>query len=568
MSPQLNVVTNESSGSGGIPTGTGTVFVAGVTDAGPPPTSPGYVKCQSMTDFINSYGPRSSTSATIYDFLDDFFQEGGQSGKAAYVTRVTDNSATTAALTLNDAGSEPTVTVSALTAGLEGNDTFVTATTGTGTTFTANTTSSSPTLASVSSFAGIGVGTPVTGTGIPSNTFISAVNATAATATMNKNATATGSGVTITPGTVTVIVVAEDSSGDQLADETHGPYYTTAQLFADTTSTWVSFAQASGGGATVHLPVALTQTALTGGADADDVTDASHVTALANFPGSLGPGTVCLPGKTSTTAWQGIRDHANAKNRWGILDMTDASNSAAVISQVTGIGSGDWTRCFFIQGSVVVPGASTAPTVSRTVPGSATVAALAAQVANGNNQALVPAGKKWGLTYAEGFTEYFGPLPATNLPAGAFSQSDVNAMETAGVNCFANFYGNLCLFGFVTPVSSSQDLIYDQANATRERMALVNDAQNVMADYLFDEINLATLQNLNTDLNAVGLNHTNAKALLGCVVNVGAPVNTSTTAEAKQLNAQLSVQIPRYADTVNTTITVIPVTVSLPAASS
>lgn len=573
MSPQLNVVTNESSGSGGIPTGTGTVFVAGVSDAGPPAGGPGYTKCQSMTDFINAFGPRSSTSATLYDFLDDFFQEGGQAGKAAYVTRVTDNTADSATLTLQD-NANPTVTVTALTAGAEGNNTFITVTNGTAATFTATTLSTNTALTAISSFANLGVGTLITGTGIPINTYIVSVNTGAATAVMSRAATASGSGVTITPGTATVTVIAEDASGDELADETHGPYYSQPQLLADTTSTWVTFSQATGGGATHNIPLALSSTALSGGADADDLTDASHVGALANFPSSLGPGTVALPAKTSTTAWQGIRDHANAKNRWGILDMTDASNSAAVTSQISSIGSGDWSRCLFIQGSVVIPGALSAPTVTRTVPGSATVAALAAQVANGPSQAVAPAGKKWGLTYALGFTEYFGPLPASSLPAGSFSQSDVNTMETAGVNCWANFYGKLCLFGFVTPISSSQDLVYDQASAARERMALINDAQNAMSDYLFDPINTATLANLNTDLSAVCLNHFTAKALYGdtpaqaFLVNTGAPVNTPTTAEEKQLNAQLSVRIPRYADTVNTTITVIPVTVSLPAASS
>jgi hypothetical protein len=365
--------------------------------------------------------------------------------------------------------------------------------------------------------------------------------------------------VTITPGTITVGVLAFDSSGDELADESHGPYYTTAQLIADTSSALVSFAQSTSTGHTSNLPATLAATNLTGGTDATDLTDASHVAALANFPASLPCGTVSLPGKTSLTAWVGIRNHCNASgnNRWGLLDMVDESTSAAVVSQVATLPTGDWSRTLFIEGSAEIPGIGSGP--ARTVPGSAVVAALAAQVAQGNNQAIVPAGMKWPLTYLNNFTEFFGP-------GGNYQQSDVNTMEQAGINCFANFYNTLCLFGFVTP--DTPDLIFDQANAARERMALVSDFEQAMAPYLFDLIDLATLEQLQADLNAVGLEHQTAGALLGFVVQTAAPVNTTATAQAGQLNALLTAQIPRYADDVTGTILTIPVSVSLPGASN
>lgn len=63
---------------------------------------------------------------------------------------------------------------------------------------TANTTLGSNVLSTVSSFTGLLVGQLVTGTGIPSGTYVTALNSTAATATLNNNATATGTGVTIT----------------------------------------------------------------------------------------------------------------------------------------------------------------------------------------------------------------------------------------------------------------------------------------------------------------------------------------------------------------------------------
>src|ERR1700752_3881628 len=239
--PQIVVFVNELASSGGVPTGTGAAFVAGVTDAGPPPTGPLYVRCNNIQDFVNNFGPRSSTSATMYDWLDELFHDGG-AGALAYVTRVTDSTATSAALTLNDGlpSPKPTVVVTALTAGLEGNYTFATVTAGANAPFTA-TTASSTTLSAISSFKNIGPGTPISGAGISAGTYIVSVNTGASTAVLSQAATASASGVTMTPGTFTIAITVQDSSGNPVASETHGPYYLTSQLDPDPSSTWVTF---------------------------------------------------------------------------------------------------------------------------------------------------------------------------------------------------------------------------------------------------------------------------------------------------------------------------------------
>lgn len=64
-------------------------------------------------------------------------------------------------------------------------------------TFTANTTNASPTLATVSSLAGLAIGMPISGTGIAAGAVIVAF-ASGTSITMSANATATGTGVTIT----------------------------------------------------------------------------------------------------------------------------------------------------------------------------------------------------------------------------------------------------------------------------------------------------------------------------------------------------------------------------------
>lgn len=571
MSPQVIISSNEVPGGGtGVPTGTGTAFVAGACDAGPPVGGPAYVKCLSLNDFTNAFGPRTSTSATLYDWLDEFFSDGGQT---AYVTRTTDSTASTAQLTVNDGNAHPTVSILASTPGVGGNNSFIQILTGSNPTFTASAGANQSVLSNVSSFANVGVGTPITGVGVPANTYVTAFSVGSANITLSNPVGSAGAGLndTFTPGNYTVQV--QNSGGSVL--ETHGPYFTTAQLFADTTSAFVTFQQSAGGGFTTNCPTTLAATALAGGANANDLTDTSHVNALANFPSTLGAGTVCLPGKTSTTAWQGLLAHAAANNRFAVLDMTDSSNDNTIIGQAQQLGTNsNASYGMMIQGSLILPGL--VPNTTRTVPGSSAIAALRARVASTTNNNAAPAGPRWPLSRPIGFTEYFGPVPPLNSTPGVFAQTDVNTLEAAGVNVFANFFGTLCLFGFVTPVSKSVDTIYWQATASCERMSLIAQAQAAMSPYLFQVIDGAgtTLSAMNADLAAIIQREWTNNALYGDTAqDAGAvvtdpPVNTAQTAAAGQLNAQMFVRISPYADTVNITISVVPLTQSVPQQGS
>ncbi len=582
--PSMNFVALESSGSGtGIPTGTGPAFVAIATDQGPPAGGPLYVKCTSLAAVVSAFGPRSATNSVGYDWLNEFFEDGGPAA-VAWVTRVTDpsNLSSAATLTLNDflASSKPTVLVTALTGGTEGNYIKITVTVGTGPTFTAGATTSSVNLTAVSSFAAIGAGTPVSGAGVPASDYIATVTPGSSAATLGAAFTGTTGTVTFTPGTITVTVTEYDSYGNLLTTEIHGPYFTSAQLIADTTSAFVSFTQSAGTGFTTNLPAALTATSLTGGLDASSLTDADHVAALANFPASLGSGPVALPGKTSATAWAGLASHGAAYNRWPILDMVDSTNSATVAANAVvaaaSVGS-NGSYGFAIQGSLILPGISGGS--ARTVPGSAAVAALRSQVAQGNNQALCPAGKNWPLRYPLGFTTFFGPQPAGSSTAGCFQQADVNTLEANAVpvNVFANLYGSLCLYGHYTLLGSSVELVYDQATASAERMNIQQLAQSIMIGYIFDPLILPTFQALGRDLTAMMLREYGAGALYdggtgvaanAFYVDTGPNVNTPQTAQAGQLKAVIGCHITRFADVVNTTMTVIPVTVQLPTGAA
>ena len=280
------------------------------------------------------------------------------------------------------------------------------------------------------------------------------------------------------------------------------------------------------------------------------------MSALANFPSILGPGTVAIPGYANATAWAGILAHCAGHNRFGVLEPADSSNSATVVSSFGTITT-NASYGMAIEGSLNLPGI--VPGTTRTVAGSAAVAALRAQVAATSNQNQAPCGPNWGISYPVSFTEFHGP-------GGTYLQSDVNAMSSAGINCFAIYAGVPCLFGFVTPVPMTTDITYWQASASCERMALVYDGTQAIAEFLF-----ATLDREQRDADR---GHEQAQGVLQDrfgnralwspgVVNIGPPINTPTTEAAGQLNANLEVQISPYANTINESITTVPISVSL-----
>lgn len=543
MAIGVNVTTSEAPAAAGVPTDTGKAFIVGLADGGPT----GAQLVHSIAEFIAIYGPRTSTSSLLYDSVDVYFREVGAS---AYIARVSDSTAVAASLTINDSGAAGTILATAMSPGVEGNLTYVAVTRQSAATFTADTTSGSPTLANVSSFANVGVGTRVDGAGITAGTIISSLNATAGTITLNANATASATGVTMTPTSFTVLI--EDSTGSVL--ETHGPFATTAQLFADTSSQYVTFTQV---GVNTRQPAALSATPLAGGVNATDLTDQSYVdTANAAFPASLGPGQIFAPGRTSNTVWSGLATHAQARNRIAGISLPDSPTAATLIASLGALTASQTLKGYVtpIGSTVIVPDGPGGTT--RTVPGTAVWAALRARVSRTGNDNQAPAGINWPLQYVTGFTN-------------TYSDADVLTLAGAGINVFANRFGVPCLFGFRS--AATVDPIYNQSSAAAERMALVAQAQALGEPFVFGTLDgrgleIAKFQGV---LQGLIADHWAANALFGAsataagTVVTAAPVNTAATEQAGQLNANLRVRISKYADQIDIAITVVPITQSV-----
>lgn len=115
--PGIGISTRASATPRGIPTNTGTWFVAGAAQKGST-TVPQFIR--SFGDFTTYFGGRSvgSTVFTMYDAVETFFREGGSQ---AYVIRFEGPSAVAATRTLLDGSAGNSLKVSANSVGTWGN---------------------------------------------------------------------------------------------------------------------------------------------------------------------------------------------------------------------------------------------------------------------------------------------------------------------------------------------------------------------------------------------------------------------------------------------------------------
>ena len=122
----VNVTTAPPSPNGNAPTGTW--FVTGSAAQGPTGVA---IPVSSMSQYATYCGARTSTSATIYDSLDEFFHDGGVQ---AFVSVVAGPSAVAASVVLQDTGTPSatnTLTVTAAGPGTWGNNVTIQVTAGT-----------------------------------------------------------------------------------------------------------------------------------------------------------------------------------------------------------------------------------------------------------------------------------------------------------------------------------------------------------------------------------------------------------------------------------------------------
>lgn len=316
--------------------------------------------------------------------------------------------------------------------------------------------------------------------------------------------------------------------------------------------TYVTLSQGSGytAGKGSVLKV-LASTKLATGAN-PTVNEKTTIKSIEGFARALGAGQLIVPGNTEEKVHVAMAEHCltTKRNRFAIPDIKKAEETGSTVANITG-EKGTFTleqskKCLFVSSSAIVQGVALGTT--RTVPASAVVAALCARVSATGNDNQAPAGETFSLApYVLGFTN-------------TFNQEQIEELSTAGINSFKEVQGIPCLFGFVTACSREKDIIFWQASASREQMALVARCEEVGQPYLFKTITKRTIAKFQAGLQGVGKEHVESEALDAFAVNVAAPINTPTTEANGELNAEMVVQIGPYANVVNVSLTAAPVT--------
>lgn len=304
---------------------------------------------------------------------------------------------------------------------------------------------------------------------------------------------------------------------------------------------------------TTAIPKALAKALLTGGVDASDLVDASILATLDVFPRSLGPGQVIIPGRTTAAIREGAATWAKENDRFAWCDLADQPTAEALIAGKAATPAaiaGCWGT---VSSSAIIPGL--APSTTRTVAGSAVIAGMCALVARTGNNSTAPSGADWPIPYVIGFTN-------------TYTEGEMEALQDAGINPFAEEGGFLILDGFYTALSRDVDPIFWQASASRERMALMAEGEEIAGRYRRKPLGgrKSSIGKFQGELQGMIKRHYEAGALFGDelaeagTADVGDPINTPATIQAGELNAELRVKIVPFADDVNLNLVTAPVT--------
>lgn len=136
-------------------------------------------------------------------------------------------------------------------------------------------------------------------------------------------------------------------------------------------------------------PGEIAPTALSAGSNGT-VLDADYTGALDDIPYELGPGAICMPGKTGSTFWDAVIDHAAANNRIAVLafavDDTAAEARTAVVSYY---GDTDAEYTAFYYPWVVIPSPVTTGLTLQISP--------EAYVCAARSRAVQEAGAPWAV---------------------------------------------------------------------------------------------------------------------------------------------------------------------------
>jgi hypothetical protein len=310
-------------------------------------------------------------------------------------------------------------------------------------------------------------------------------------------------------------------------------------------------------------PTTVAAQALVGGTDDHlNATDTQRLNALNLFGKDLGPGQVAAPGQITSTAAAQLVAHATANNRRALIDAADNASAAGVVSAVTALrgqpNNGDRYAAVFGP-SVKVPGIAIGTT--RTVAASAFVMGKIAKAeSEGNPANAAAAGKRGRADYA------------TDVAVAGYSDADRDLLNEASFNVIRVINGVPTIYGNRTLISPLVNEDWKSFSGSRQVMAVAAAADEVMADYDFEQIDGkgTIFSKLQGDLSGRAcMPFFRAEALYGdtpedaFTVNTGPDVNTPTTISNEEIHAQIGIRVSPVGELLTVEIVKVPVSEEL-----
>ena len=282
---------------------------------------------------------------------------------------------------------------------------------------------------------------------------------------------------------------------------------------------------------------------------------------IAGFPKSLGPGQlVCAATEAfKEKVHQAMFEAAQTGNRFALLDIEGSESTTTAATIITNKKPGVTGTTLlgygaFFSSACTCQGYTVGTT--RTIPSSAVVAGLLAKVSATGTDNRAPAGQRYPLSpFVLGFTN-------------TYSEAANNELNEANINVMAEKYGVLCLYGTVSACAKSKDQIFCQYPAGRERMRIQWEGEQVLERFMFVTLDGRHLKRsmLSSQLAGVIKKQWELEGLYGETaneagqVNVGEPINTPTSEQLGELNAEMQVRISPTVESLHGILISVPIT--------
>jgi hypothetical protein len=238
-------------------------------------------------------------------------------------------------------------------------------------------------------------------------------------------------------------------------------------------------------------PATTTATPLSGGSDsatsaavADSDIAAALATATTNITPNLGTGAICAPGRTGTTVWEALRDHAEEYNRIAILSFASGASASSARSSASAYyadSKASYMGFYWPHVKVPAPNASELATDQASVAGATVTISPESFVAGARARAVQQSGGPWRAGAGQ-----ISQAKTVSALAQDVTAATGETMDAARVNVLRKIGNGIRVYG-------ARSVSNDEANwryiTMRDTMNyIVTGVEARMEEYVFETV--------------------------------------------------------------------------------